>query len=140
MTRSSNVVRLMLGYYTRLFVYFFFSSRRRHTRFDCDWSSDVCSSDLGPWTEPRTQTATRDGTVFSAAPILNSEACRAGRVQRILTLWTPGLCPVEIRGTEMNKKVIQVTQGDMEKLMALLGSRLKLRTRDQEHLEMLAQE
>src|SRR2546430_1183022 len=22
-----------------------FSSRRRHTRFDCDWSSDVCSSD-----------------------------------------------------------------------------------------------
>src|SRR5256886_3640762 len=27
---------------------FFFSSRRRHTRFDCDWSSDVCSSDLAP--------------------------------------------------------------------------------------------
>src|SRR2546430_8211241 len=27
-------------------VGFFFSSRRRHTRFDCDWSSDVCSSDL----------------------------------------------------------------------------------------------
>src|SRR2546430_9999298 len=24
----------------------FFSSRRRHTRFDCDWSSDVCCSDL----------------------------------------------------------------------------------------------
>src|SRR5205085_4325271 len=24
----------------------FFSSRRRHRRFDCDWSSDVCSSDL----------------------------------------------------------------------------------------------
>src|SRR5688572_33099036 len=29
-----------------LFCSFFFSSRRRHTRFDCDWSSDVCSSDL----------------------------------------------------------------------------------------------
>src|SRR5260370_29414690 len=27
---------------------FFFSSRRRHTRFKCDWSSDVCSSDLTP--------------------------------------------------------------------------------------------
>src|SRR2546430_8847944 len=27
-------------------VFFFFSSRRRHTSFDCDWSSDVCSSDL----------------------------------------------------------------------------------------------
>src|SRR5260370_11854243 len=25
---------------------FFISSRRRHTRFKCDWSSDVCSSDL----------------------------------------------------------------------------------------------
>src|SRR5256886_10913656 len=30
---------------------FFFSSRRRHTRFDCDWSSDVCSSDLEPGVE-----------------------------------------------------------------------------------------
>src|SRR5690242_21073363 len=27
-------------------VFFFFSSRRRHTRLTCDWSSDVCSSDL----------------------------------------------------------------------------------------------
>src|SRR2546430_12673936 len=29
-------------------MFFFFSSRRRHTRFDCDWSSDMCSSDLRP--------------------------------------------------------------------------------------------
>src|SRR5438046_10175756 len=29
-----------------LFVVFFFSSRRRHTRLVSDWSSDVCSSDL----------------------------------------------------------------------------------------------
>src|SRR5215467_9624126 len=28
-------------------VFFFFSSRRRHTRLQGDWSSDVCSSDLG---------------------------------------------------------------------------------------------
>src|SRR2546422_9646985 len=28
-------------------MYFFFSSRRRHTRCSRDWSSDVCSSDLG---------------------------------------------------------------------------------------------
>src|SRR6266568_6505510 len=27
-------------------MYLFFSSRRRHTRWNCDWSSDVCSSDL----------------------------------------------------------------------------------------------
>src|SRR5437762_6985462 len=31
-----------------IFVFiFFFSSRRRHTRYIGDWSSDVCSSDLG---------------------------------------------------------------------------------------------
>src|SRR5207237_6612591 len=29
-----------------VYALFFFSSRRRHTRFKCDWSSDVCSSDL----------------------------------------------------------------------------------------------
>src|SRR5690242_20775706 len=40
-----------------LFYFFFFSSRRRHTRLTCDWSSDVCSSDLccraGAGGEPR---------------------------------------------------------------------------------------
>src|SRR5690606_23566992 len=33
-------------YLVLLFILFFFSSRRRHTRFSRDWSSDVCSSDL----------------------------------------------------------------------------------------------
>src|SRR5260370_25182933 len=37
---SLSVFQLFCG------VFFFFSSRRRHTRFKCDWSSDVCSSDL----------------------------------------------------------------------------------------------
>src|SRR5689334_24745337 len=38
-------------------IIFFFSIRRRHTRWNCDWSSDVCSSDLPsngdltPWAE-----------------------------------------------------------------------------------------
>src|SRR3712207_8902926 len=31
----------------KLLFFFFFSSRRRHTRYWRDWSSDVCSSDLG---------------------------------------------------------------------------------------------
>src|SRR5689334_23965516 len=31
---------------------FFFSSRRRHTRWNCDWSSDVCSSDLQRYALP----------------------------------------------------------------------------------------
>src|SRR2546426_3138075 len=33
---------------TRFVTFFFFSSRRRHTRLQGDWSSDVCSSDLSP--------------------------------------------------------------------------------------------
>src|SRR5258705_3414792 len=48
--------RLMINSYVAVFlgtptglssVCFFFSSRRRHTRCLSDWSSDVCSSDLG---------------------------------------------------------------------------------------------
>src|SRR6266850_6584544 len=31
-----------------MMIFFFFSSRRRHTRLQGDWSSDVCSSDLPP--------------------------------------------------------------------------------------------
>src|SRR3989475_714259 len=36
-------------------LFFFFSSRRRHTRFDCDWSSDVCSSDLPTFGTPASE-------------------------------------------------------------------------------------
>src|SRR5256885_8029789 len=35
-----------LAEYILRYVFFFFSSRRRHTRLQGDWSSDVCSSDL----------------------------------------------------------------------------------------------
>src|SRR6267143_3521063 len=50
---------------------FFFSSRRRQTRWNCDWSSDVCSSDL--WSEVATvkpgaeryvDPTAKDGTVY----------------------------------------------------------------------------
>src|SRR4029434_3330882 len=39
-----------------------FSSRRRHTRFKCDWSSDVCSSDLITHTHTHTHTYTHKNT------------------------------------------------------------------------------
>src|SRR3990167_9142393 len=38
---SAILYRWLFISYARIF-----SIRRRHTRFDCDWSSDVCSSDL----------------------------------------------------------------------------------------------
>src|SRR2546427_3230295 len=46
----ASTVGLVIGgvflFFSLIWLAFFFSSRRRHTRFDCDWSSDVCSSDL----------------------------------------------------------------------------------------------
>src|SRR5438034_10950333 len=49
---------------------FFFSSRRRHTRSLCDWSSDVCSSDLGigPEVPGRGDVSTGGGGGGIAAP------------------------------------------------------------------------
>src|SRR5690606_40736501 len=44
---------------------FFFSSRRRHTRFSRDWSSDVCSSDL----EKLLLVLSPDGAIQSAHPL-----------------------------------------------------------------------
>src|SRR5688572_28821841 len=61
-----------------VFFFFFFSSRRRHTRFDCDWSSDVCSSDL-----PRLGARRRRGL----APV------HAGRRARVRGLLRRGLGP-----------------------------------------------
>src|SRR2546430_5693337 len=52
------------------FFLFFFSSRRRHTRFDCDWSSDVCSSDLGRAAGPALAAA-------AAAPLVLATAAEA---------------------------------------------------------------
>src|SRR5690606_40170744 len=56
---------------------FFFSSRRRHTRFSRDWSSDVCSSDLSssvasmpPWTAPRPLPCAGVAVKPSRAPIV----------------------------------------------------------------------
>src|SRR5260370_21801260 len=46
--------------------FFFFSSRRRHTRFKCDWSSDVCSSDLSISAMPA-RNGTGDPEPLSAA-------------------------------------------------------------------------
>src|SRR5688572_32465198 len=52
------------------FFFFFFSSRRRHTRFDCDWSSDVCSSDLAR----RSTVYVRDQWALSDRATLNAGA------------------------------------------------------------------
>src|SRR5256885_10495525 len=45
--RQSFLGDIQMAEYIRPRYDFFFSSRRRHTRLQGDWSSDVCSSDLG---------------------------------------------------------------------------------------------
>src|SRR2546430_11984883 len=68
---------------------FFFSSRRRHTRFDCDWSSDVCSSDLVQigrfcyWYD--------DDAEPQRPPPLESEAITLARDRLLATLDTAAL-------------------------------------------------
>src|SRR5688572_9021344 len=74
------------------FFFFFFSSRRRHTRFDCDWSSDVCSSDLlnvGS-TKPYLiyeRTLLYRRCVFRL--LFNQGCCNILRPGRRVTLWAP---------------------------------------------------
>src|SRR2546427_10304842 len=61
------------------FSFFFFSSRRRHTRFDCDWSSDVCSSDLTVLDESAARSVIDAGARFVVSPALDPAVIRACR-------------------------------------------------------------
>src|SRR5256886_12512994 len=86
-----------------LLFYFFFSSRRRHTRFDCDWSSDVCSSDLATvdqhtsvvlsWAHPefRASAMATDGSVVGIAAPHGAEG--------------PGVWLLELQGVLYRQRV-----------------------------------
>src|SRR6266511_5799622 len=79
-----------------MFVLFFFASRRRHTRFSRDWSSDVCSSDLDITVTGRvrgdvrapdgrvvlSRSARIDGDVVSLSPIRNPPGAVIGGTVR----------------------------------------------------------
>src|SRR5712692_11221325 len=60
--------------------YFFFSSRRRHTRWNCDWSSDVCSSDLWRLRWPFVRPHLR-GSVESLTELARQRVATAGFVK-----------------------------------------------------------
>src|SRR6267143_1086645 len=66
-------------------IFFFFSSRRRHTRWNCDWSSDVCSSDLHRGPSPtfdRTNSTADPELVYAR---LASRTDREGSRARVIT-------------------------------------------------------
>src|SRR2546430_13736060 len=66
-----------------------FSSRRRHTRFDCDWSSDVCSSDLTAATPSLlSETPADRSAVGKRLELLRTDAkVRAGYVGLLREVW-----------------------------------------------------
>src|SRR5207248_7774105 len=81
------------------FLFFFFSSRRRHTRSYGDWSSDVCSSDLPHGSCPSCGTAIPgrwapefDGQI-TAHPFLPRRASRRSEERRVgkecRSRWSP---------------------------------------------------
>src|SRR6516164_9513412 len=57
--------------------FFFFSSRRRHTRWNCDWSSDVCSSDLAGPLQSILPTIDMSEPMQEAVPIVGSDLAQA---------------------------------------------------------------
>src|SRR5256885_10708041 len=59
-------------------LFFFFSSRRRHTRLQGDWSSDVCSSDLDIMADPL-DPRTQGYSVSPYPPELQGEAAALHR-------------------------------------------------------------
>src|SRR5215813_11489327 len=79
----------------RLTLFFFFSSRRRHTRCGRDWSSDVCSSDLEEF-----QVARKDQDAFA----FRSQQ-RAGKAQAA-GFFEAEIVPVEVPGGKAGPVVV----------------------------------
>src|SRR3989440_9479345 len=84
-----------------LVLFFFFSSRRRHTRSDRDWSSDVCSSDL------------EDGRRLGLAGMIEDV------LQRIAAVRRPPyeLRPLNARDHAFIARTISVLEGDRKSVV-----------------------
>src|SRR2546421_9686420 len=78
--------------------FFFFSSRRRHTRSDRDWSSDVCSSDLAELA--RDQELLRRREIFRAVPTRGAAVPDRAQVQRAAARPPPAQTPSPSRSEE----------------------------------------
>src|SRR5689334_3311556 len=80
-----------------LMFFFFFSSRRRHTRWNCDWSSDVCSSDLVDGIQKQLDIAAEDAGIevkierVDGIDKLIKTKIQAGDVPDIALLPQPGV-------------------------------------------------
>src|SRR2546430_513560 len=101
---STEVVKLaMIG---------FFSSRRRHTRFDCDWSSDVCSSDLRWRWKVEQQTGKRRGQIWPVAtPAIHDRMVMVKSIVVIPGLIFPGKIFVQVGHRKLDNRLRAAMSG-----------------------------
>src|SRR5215475_15777206 len=78
-----------------ILVFFFFSSRRRHTRFSRDWSSDVCSSDLSTTDDTADAYEVRRmaGDLLDLEPVVRDALVLALPLSPVCRDDCQGLCP-----------------------------------------------
>src|SRR5687768_18271598 len=97
-----------------LFLFFFFSSRRRHTRCSRDWSSDVCSSDLD-----LAGVAASGGSACSTGAMEPSHVLSAMGVPRALALGSIRLSLGHETRAEDLDRVVEVFPKVVEKVRKL---------------------
>src|SRR5580765_8943063 len=108
--------------YTSQMLLFFFSSRRRHTMWTGDWSSDVCSSDL-PVPVPKVGTGT--GPAVDLKDIRGQESAKRSEERRVgkecRSRWSPyhlknkthrDLHDTELPGDLLEHDLLQRKQGE----------------------------
>src|SRR2546430_17479044 len=107
--KTAGMLRLTLLSWT----VFFFSSRRRHTRFDCDWSSDVCSSDLEYGLDARLEQWNFGGTWARGPMWMRLTAPRMHDVVAASWAWTPGT-----NGKTVSGPVVRIDASTAESIEA----------------------
>src|SRR2546430_6914231 len=110
------LLALRVGAVAMVLGSFFFSSRRRHTRFDCDWSSDVCSSDLrkGPGHSRKAGNETARGSASTAAarsqgPAEKGKQNPASDRSTVRTLSARGALLRDRKSTRLNSSHSQIS-------------------------------
>src|SRR3712207_9228914 len=107
---------------------YFFSSRRRHTRYWRDWSSDVCSSDLDtvrqlerPLRIGRIALRLRDDRLFGHERVCFVEHGRGGGVVEIGRASCRERVEISVVGVSLKKKHILVYRHSLFILVLLLA-------------------
>src|SRR5687768_10689200 len=110
------------------FLFFFFSSRRRHTRCSRDWSSDVCSSDLGKsaqiplytWLPDAMEGPTPVSALIHAATMVTAGVYMIGRNAVLFSHAPETMLIVAIIGaaTALMAGTIGLVQNDIKRVLA----------------------